>query len=98
MKWLKDKWAKFEAWVHTWLPGVKTKITLGLGMLGSGAAALQEYLAKVPAVGKYLTAERIAIASFVLFTLAYWFRGMGERVVETKIEKSLERKAPKERK
>lgn len=77
--WIKDKWNKFEAWVYTWMPGFKTYIASGLGMVGSGAAVAQEYVLSMP-VPTFVTAGQLSIASFVLFTLAFWFHGMGSRV------------------
>jgi len=80
---VKDKWSKFEAWVNGWFPGAKTYITTGLGVIGSAAAYLQQYVTGLP-VTKYITAETMALVTAGLFTLSFWFRGLGERVQERK--------------
>ena len=77
--WIKQKYFDFEAFLVRTAPGVKTKITTFLGMVGSAAAALQNYVMGVP-VNKFVTAEQISIAAFILFTLAFWFKDMGSRV------------------
>ena len=79
LTWLKKTWQKFETWLYKWWPGAKTKIITGLGSLGMTAAALQEYVTGLP-LTKYITAETLSIITAVLFTLSYWFRGMGARV------------------
>jgi len=71
--WIKDGWIVFEKWIATYAPGWKTQIVNGLGMLGSGAAIAQEYIAQVP-LDKFITAQSIVIVSLVLFTLSFWFR------------------------
>lgn len=76
---IKDTWNKFEAWVHSWMPGFKTLITTGLGAVASGAAVLQQYIGGLP-LNTFMTATQVAILSAVLFTLAFWFKGMGDRV------------------
>ncbi len=77
--WIEDKWAKFEAWVASWMPGLKTKIVSGLGAVGGLAAYLQEYISGLP-LNKFMTGTQIALASAVLFSLTFWFRGLGDRV------------------
>lgn len=79
MNWLKDKWAKFECWVYSWFPGFKTKTMLTLGTLGTGAATLQSFITGLP-ITKWISAEMIAGLSAILYILAFWFQGMGDRV------------------
>ena len=76
---LKQDWAKFEAWVHSWWPGLKTEVTSGLGALGMGATALMDYLQVLP-LNQLVEAKTIALVSMGLLTLSYWFSGMGQRV------------------
>jgi len=87
ISWIEDKWAKFEAWVARVTPGLKTKLATGLGAIGSAGAVGQEYITQMP-LTKFITAEQIAIASAVLFTLAFWFRGIGDRVALRDIQAS----------
>lgn len=82
MTWLSTQWGNFETWVHSWMPGFKTYIATGLGMVGSAAAIAQQYVTDMP-VPTFVTAGQLAIATFVLFTLSFWFHGMGSRVQST---------------
>jgi len=77
MSWLKNKWNSFEAWVASWMPGLKTKIVAGLGALGSFAGLAQQYVSGLP-LDKFMTASQVLIVTSVLFTLAFWFRGLGD--------------------
>lgn len=76
---LKSTWAKFEAWVASWMPGFKTHLVSGLGAIGSGAGLLQEYISGLP-LDHLMTASQILFLTGVLFTLAFWFHGLTERV------------------
>lgn len=76
---VKTTWTKFEIWVHSWFPGLKTKVTLGLGILGSGAATLQEFVGGLP-VTEYVSTRTMALVATGLFVLAFWFKDMGKRV------------------
>lgn len=76
---LKNDWAKFEAWVHSWWPGLKTKIVTGLGAIGMGATALMDYLQVLP-LNQFIETKTLALVSMGLLTLSYWFNGMGQRV------------------
>ena len=78
ISYLRTKWNSFETWVASWLPGLKTKITVGLGFLGNTAYVLKDYLSGLP-IGEYVNTTNLLIANMVLFTLAFWFRGLGER-------------------
>lgn len=71
--WIANLWTKFEAWVASWAPGWKTQIIAGLGAVGEGAGALQEYFTGIP-LDKFITGTQVAIVSVVLFSLAFWFR------------------------
>lgn len=77
--WIKDKYAKFEAWLNDITPGLKTRLCAGLGSVSSGAAWLQAYVTGMP-TQTIVSAEKLAMASFILFTLAYFFHGLGDRV------------------
>ncbi len=85
--WIDDKWTRFEAWVASVTPGIKTKLATALGAIGSLGAVGQEYVTQMP-LTKFITAEQIAITSAVLFTLAFWFRGIGDRVALRDIQAS----------
>jgi len=76
---IKTVWGKFEGWVHSWMPGFKTYITLGLGVVGDSAYAAKDYMTQLP-LDKFVTESQIAIFSLVVTLLALWFHNMGERV------------------
>lgn len=76
---IKDTWTKFEAWVHSWFPGFKTRATTALGAVGSAAAVGQQYITGLPAT-KYITTETLMIVSAIMFSLSFWFSNMGNRV------------------
>lgn len=73
----------FETWVNSWLPGLKTRLVTGLGAVGGAAASLQEYVTGLP-LTKWISAETVTLVVAGLFTLSYWFHGLGERVEENK--------------
>lgn len=79
LNWILDKNAKFEAWVHSWFPGFKTRFMAGLGAISMAAASMQEYVTGLPAT-KWISQEVLTGTSAVLFTLSFWFSNMGERV------------------
>jgi hypothetical protein len=76
--WIKDKWNRFQNWVASWAPGLKTKIATGLGAIGTFAAFAQQWVTGLP-LDKFVSGTTIAIVSAVLFTLAFWFRGLANR-------------------
>lgn len=76
---VKSIWAKFEAWVASWMPGFKTHVVTGLGAVGTGAGILQSYVSGLP-LDHFMTATQVAVAGAILFTLAFWFHGMTDRV------------------
>ena len=76
--WLKKTWDKFQNWCAKWMPGLKTFIITGLGAVGSVAAMLQEYFTGLP-LDKFMTGTQVAIATTVLFTLAFWTRSLSNR-------------------
>lgn len=82
---LKDKWNKFECWVHTWFPGIKTKAVLLMGTVGQGAALLQEFFSGLP-TADFISTKTLSLISLALFVLAFWFKNMGERVDAIKNE------------
>lgn len=81
-KWVYNQWLKFNHWVASMLPGWKTKITLALGVIGTAAAAFQEYFTGMPTaevlkmVG--LSGEQASLMNVFLYTLAFWFRGLSK--------------------
>lgn len=76
---IKNGWAKFEAWVASWMPGFKTHIVTGLGVVGSAASILQDYVSGLP-ITTFMTATQLGFLSLILFTLAFWFHNMNGRV------------------
>ena len=77
---IKNAWAKFEAWVASWMPGFKTMSVAVLGVIGNIAALGQDYLTQLTGLGSnVITGSKVAVASIVLFTLAFWLRGIGDR-------------------
>lgn len=79
LTWIKTKWAQFEAWLNTWFPGFKTYSLLALGTVGNTAASLQEFATGLPTT-KYISTEVLAGVSAVLYVLAFWLKGLGDRV------------------
>lgn len=77
--WIKDKYNAFECWLYSWFPGAKTKVMLALGTLGNAAAVFQSFVTGLPTT-KYISAEFLGGMSMVLYMLAFWFQGMGDRV------------------
>lgn len=77
--WIKTKWEQFENWIAGWLPGLKTKLITALGAVGSAAAIGQVWLTGIP-LDKLVTPTAALIVTTVLFTLAFFFRGLGDRV------------------
>lgn len=78
MSFITNAWAKFEAWVASWIPGLKTKVVAALGALGSLAALGQEYITGLPN-STFMTGTQMAMAATIMFTLAFWLRGIGDR-------------------
>jgi hypothetical protein len=75
---IKTAWNWFEAQVAKIMPGLKTYIVSGLGAIGSLAAVLQEYITGLP-LNEFMTGTQVAVATTVLFTLAFWFHNMSDR-------------------
>lgn len=71
--WVKNLWVKFNTWLAQFMPGWKTQIVNGIGLVGSGAAVMHDYVTQLP-LDKFVTANQIAIVGIVLFTLAFWGR------------------------
>lgn len=76
---IKSTWAKFEAWVASWMPGFKTHVVAGLGAIGSFAGILQEYVSGLP-LSSFMTGTEVLFLTGALFTLAFWFHGLTDRV------------------
>lgn len=78
---IKNAWASFEAWVAKWWPGAKTLIVTALGAIGTLAASLQDYFTGLLGLpGNVVSGTQIATFSLIMFTLAFWLRGIGDRV------------------
>lgn len=77
LSFLFNLWSKFEAWVASWMPGLKTFVVTGIGAIGSLAATLQEYVTGLP-LSEFMTGTQIAIGTTILFTLAFWFRHLSD--------------------
>lgn len=73
--WMGVQWRKFESWCAEIFPGAKTKTIAVLGALGNAAYAAKDYVSGLP-LEKIATAETVLVMNIVLFTLAFWFRGM----------------------
>lgn len=74
---IKKPFVSIHEWLKGKMPGFKTKLVAGLGALGSLAALLQEYVSGLP-LNQLLGVTETLIVSAVLFTLAFWFRGMAK--------------------
>lgn len=81
--WLKNAWTSFEAWVHSWFPGLKTYILTFLGAASQFAALAYEYIQGLPAT-KWISQEALTMTAAVLFTLSFWTNRMGDRVQKAK--------------
>jgi len=77
--WIKDKWNSFEAWIHSWFPGFKTRATAALGAISMFAASAYTWISGLPAT-KYISQEALSLTAAILFTLSFWFSNMGKRV------------------
>ena len=77
--WIKKQWDKFQDWCATWMPGLKTRIVAGLGLLGSAAGFAQGWVSGLP-LDHFMTATQVVMVSAVLFTIAYWTRALTDRV------------------
>jgi hypothetical protein len=73
--WIKKTWDKFSNWCAKIAPGVKTFTISFLGILGSVGAAGQEYVTGLP-LTTFITGEKIAIVSAILFTLTFISRAL----------------------
>jgi hypothetical protein len=69
---------KFNDWVASVLPGLKTKIVAGLGSLGMLGAYAQEYVSGIH-LDQFISSKTTALISAGMFTLAYWFRGLADK-------------------
>lgn len=75
----KELWARFEAWVASWLPGLKTYLVNAAGMLAVGAAALEAYLKNVD-LSQVINAKTLAITMVAVSTLTFWLANIPSRV------------------
>ncbi len=71
--WISKTWTKFHNWCAKIAPGVKTFTVTFLGMFGSMAASLQEYVTGIP-LTTFVTAEQALFITAGLFTIAFWTR------------------------
>jgi len=62
------------------LPGLKTKLTVAAGAIGSTAALIQQYVSGLP-LDKIISVDKLLIVNVVLFTLAFWFRQLTDKNV-----------------
>lgn len=76
--WIVAKWHKFEDWMASIAPGIKTKTVAALGTVGSLAGSMQEYVTGVP-LTQVVTAEHAMMITAGLFTLAFWFKRLADR-------------------
>lgn len=76
--WVSNTWNKFEDWFASKVPWLKSKAIALLGSLAAGAGSLQEYITQVP-LSQIMTAERVAIVSFVVLSTIYWIRRLGTK-------------------
>jgi len=76
--WIKEQWNRFEDWVAEWAPGAKTYIVTGLGVAGSAAVVLQEFVSGIP-MSRFVTETQMAIVTMVLFALAFWGRRLANK-------------------
>jgi hypothetical protein len=75
--WVHDKVSKFNAWVASIAPGIKTKVVTFLGFIGSAAASMQEYITGLP-LSDFISHTELLIITGVLFSLAFWFRSLSK--------------------
>jgi hypothetical protein len=59
-------------------PGVKTYTVAALGAVGNAAMLLQEYVRGLP-LETVTSVTTVLILNAVLFTLAFWFRGLANQ-------------------
>lgn len=76
--WIKDKWNQFNDWLASFMPGLKVKILTGIGMVGTAAGVLQEFVTGLP-LSVFLSATQVAIVTLVLFSLTFWARILTSR-------------------
>jgi hypothetical protein len=74
-KWVYNQWLKFNTWLASITPGIKTKLVSFLGGVGSLAAFTQEWISGIP-LSQFVTAEQALMVTALLFTLSFWFRGL----------------------
>lgn len=79
LTWIKNKWAKFEEWVNSFFPGLKTQIVTGLGFVASFALIFQDFLSGLD-LGDLVSPRTLLIINAVLYTLAFWLRNINSRV------------------
>jgi hypothetical protein len=81
---IKNTWNWFEGEVAKIMPGLKTYLVTFLGALGSFAAVMQEYISGLP-LSEFMTGTQVAIATTVLFTMAFWFHNLSDRTNTPKV-------------
>lgn len=81
--WLGNTWDRFEHWVASIAPGVKTHLTAALMFIGDSAFMLKDYISELPIeiLTKHLTADFIMGMNLMLITLIFWFRRLGKKEV-----------------
>ena len=76
--WIKDKYNQFQNWAASWAPGLKTRLAAFLGFIGTAAAYGQEWITGLP-LTQFVSGTTVTVATMVLFSLAFWFRGLANR-------------------
>lgn len=71
-------WARFESWVHSWAPGVKTKLVAGIGALGGVVLELQEFVSGLP-IEQIITGKNLVFFTTGMFVLCFWFKRLSDK-------------------
>lgn len=79
--WLADKWNKFEDWMASIAPGVKTHVTAAAIFVGDVAYMFKDYLEQLPieVLTKHLTADFLIGLNLILVSLIFWFRRLANK-------------------
>ncbi len=85
---IKSLWDRFEAWVASWVPGLKTKIIAGVTWISGASALFAEYLKTVD-LSAVVNATSLSITMIVLGTLTFWLRNIGTRVEDREMADDL---------
>lgn len=76
-------WKSLEGVVASVYPKAKTEFVAFLGIVGDLAYMGQDYLTQLTGLNSnVITGSKVVIANIVLFSLAFWLRGIGDRVAD----------------